>query len=370
MKESFIPVPTMWNKHPLYRKLKRENPLFALFLSELIYQTAQSRDPGRLAAFDGTPLGVEELADEHGGEVEDWAAFLKFGESIEVLGKGDDGVWTILIWKTFSRDPIAEEKDRARKQLEYQQKKHEKELELVRAQLKAASEVPEASTGDQSSPTFSGSLQSSPTFSGSLQSSPEVSESLQNTPPIEVDIDLDLEKDKRSNTTARAENSIGEPKPLDRNRGAPATWDARLFKNVCRPEKILKAAERDYAKLAQSCQLAPLVLTSQMQVDLVRVLSAGKWQEYEDDPLVPLVAIKLGLNIAWSLFSAGVIERSAAWPMALRHGEQCLGAAQKIADLNRNAVELGEPIITIAEAEQRHLPSSLDHELTAAGNTS
>lgn len=357
MKEPFLPLPIGWLRHPLRLRLLQKDVSHESRFFHLILVVAESRQPGRLVAFDNRPKTVQDLSWDHDRDLDSWNAFMDFAEEIGLIEK-DGETWVITDWKLFSRDPVAEEKDRHRKQME----RRDAELEKLRSELQRMAEEVES---ENSCPNISEDVQQRPRASRSIQSRPKPSKAVQKTPPIDIDLDLeedlDLQKDKRSDNTACAET---EPdlKAVESSSSPPATWDARLFKKMCSKEDCLSKAACDYAKLAKRCKLSRVQTTSDIQMSLLRQLEAGAWVDYADDPLVQLIALKMGINHAFAVHSEGLCQEESVWFLALRESEKCLPTAKEICALNRDALSLNEPLITPKEAF-RHIPTTLEKQL-------
>ncbi|HIB66421.1 MAG TPA: hypothetical protein EYO33_15235 [Phycisphaerales bacterium] len=357
MKDPFLPLPIGWLRHPLRLRLLQKDVSHESRFFHLILVVAESRQPGRLVAFDNRPKTVQDLSWDHDRDLDSWNAFMDFAEEIGLIEK-DGETWVITDWKLFSRDPVAEEKDRHRKQME----RRDAELEKLRSELQRMAEEVES---ENSCPNISEDVQQRPRASRSIQGRPKPSKAVQKTPPIDIDLDLeedlDLQKDKRSDNTACAETAL-HLKASECPSGPPATWDARLFKKTCSIEDVVTKGIRDYVTLAKRCNVSPIATNSEMKMSLLRILESGDWRKYEDDPLVQLVALKMGINQAFVLYSEGFCDEKSVCHFAMQDAERCLPAAKTISDINRDAIDLDEPLITPKEAF-KHIPTTLEKQL-------
>jgi len=60
--------------------------------------------------------------------------------------------------------------------------------------------------------------------------------------------------------------------------------------------------------------LTPKTLTRKLQVELLRLLGSAGWIDYVADPLVQLIALKMGINLACDVAVAGFTNPESAWP--------------------------------------------------------
>jgi hypothetical protein len=366
--KSFVPINVEWWKHPAFWKLDAKNPRYPTMWSWLVKEASVVQRDGRLELAGEIALGPEDFAvGYHRATEEEWAEFIQFCLKLGLLTKEGDTL-SIAIWKQyFNLCPSSTpENEKYRKQAQRAKKKAE-EKEEERARLKAENDaLKRMLKGQNGTPSKKETCLSSPDLS---QSVPSDCPTGPNCPEYILDhirSDQIIKEDKRSDNSASAENAL-EKKSPERPPGNPATWSAKLFKNACSAEELVEKTKRYYGKLAEACDLKPRRLTSDLQVDLLKRLDKGRWLEYADDPLVQLIAIAMGINLAASVGSAGYCDKDAVWHFALKDAENCLSGARKICDLNRDALELGEPIISDKEADL-YLPTTLEKELAVAGS--
>lgn len=352
---AFYCIPRDWDKHPVYKKLRREDRGYPDAFRYCISVAVSARQFGALVVSDGTPLAVEDLCDDHNGDMEFWTGFATFCLQNDILLQKGETLWIPMI-KYFlrgtdrSRQEEAEKKkaDRARLRLE----KAEAENALLLARLKKIEKHSQDSLEEQECPP----------------AREEVSPNVPRCPRVDLDIDIDpdidpdidLKKDKRKEISASAETDTG-PEAAEESFEPVATWSADLFlKTNFSPDDLLRELKRDYAAFAQALSLSPKTFTSKLQVELLQRLATGRWVDYVDDPLAQLIALKMGINLASDVAVGGYTNTDSAWPLAMQDAERsCLVAAQKIVERNRAAASNGGDLIPPTEAF-RFIPTTLE----------
>ncbi|HIB67515.1 MAG TPA: hypothetical protein EYO33_21045 [Phycisphaerales bacterium] len=307
----------------------------------VVKEAAIAQAGGRLELSGGVPLGPEEFSmGYHRANEEQWAEFIEYAIQLGILHR-DDGVLVISIWDQYffldsSRTKSA---DAYRKRAERAEKKLEK--------LSKAKE------------STSGQAKGRP---NDVQQCPDTSQMSQ-IRSDHIRSDLIRSEDKRSDNSARDVSVPDHQEPV-------ASWSADLFsKKSLSPDDLIRELKPDYEAFAHACHLTPKTLTRKLQVELLRLLGSAGWIDYVADPLVQLIALKMGINLACDVAVAGFTNPESAWPIALQDAGRCLEGASLLVEHNRGCAESGKALCGPHEAF-RFLPTVLEKQLAGVGDSS